>query len=120
VAAAFLLLTPAAGTETQGDDVRLEVAPLASAWSAESLARGERPKTSTPSATGLARTRPPSLVRIDVTDVVHALARAPADAGMSVTASGSHGGGVTLVTASADAPRLEVYLAQTTTSRTPW
>lgn len=120
VAAAFLLLTPAPGTETREDDVSLQVTPVASAWSTDSLARGERPKTSTPAVTGLARTRPASLVRIDVTEVVQTLARAPADAGMAVTAAGSHGAGVTLVTAAADAPRLDVYLAQSSTSRTPW
>lgn len=111
VAAAFLLLTPAAGTETTRDDTRLQVKTLVAPWSADSLARGIRPAASRPVAEGIARAEPPSLVRIDVTSLVRSFARTPYDSGMAVAAARAHGPGVTLVTVAEGAPQLEVYLA---------
>jgi hypothetical protein len=110
IAAAFLLLTVSEGTEPLADDVPLEVWTLATSWSSESVSRGTRPRLSRPMARGIARTSPPSLVRVDVTPLVRELARTPADDGIGIDATGSHGAGVTFSTARAGAPRLEVYL----------
>jgi len=111
VAAAFLLLTVSPGTEPT-DDVPLEVWTLAADWSANSIARGARPGFSRPMARGIARTSPALPVRVDVTSIVQQFAQSPGDQGIAVVAGGSHGRGVTLVTAAAGAPRLEVYLAR--------
>ena len=112
IAAAFLLLTIAKGTEPLPDDVPLEVWTLAASWSNDSVARGARPGLSRPMARGIARTTPPSTVRVDVTTIVRELARASTDSGIGIAAGGSHGQGVTLVTRAEGAPRLEVYLAR--------
>jgi hypothetical protein len=109
IAAAFLLLTIAAGTEP-APDVPIEVWKLAASWSPETLSRGLRPGLSRPMARGIARTTPPMPVRVDVTSIVRELARASADDGVGIAAKGSRGPGVTVVTAAAGAPRLEVYL----------
>ncbi len=109
VTAAFLLLTISPGTEP-APDVPLEVWRLAASWSTESLSRGARPAFSRPMARGIARTTPPLPVRVDVTSIVRELARNAADDGIGIAARGADGPGVTLVTAAAGAPRLEVYL----------
>jgi hypothetical protein len=100
--------------------VPLEVRPVDTAWSSDSLARGVRPRDSLPTVTGFARGQPPSVVRVDVTPIVRALARAAADAGIAVRATASSGSGVTLVTAAAGAPRLEVYLERTDLANRAW
>jgi hypothetical protein len=109
IAAAFLLLTISPGTEP-APDVPLEVWRLSASWSPETVSRGARPPFSHPMARGIARTTPPLPVRIDVTSIVRELARGAADDGVGIAAKGAHGPGVTLVTAAAGAPRLEVYL----------
>jgi hypothetical protein len=119
IAAAFLLLTPSSGVEPT-EDVPLEVWTLGRAWSPESVSRGLRPPLAQPMARGLARSSPSSIVRVDVTNVVRALARAPSDDGMAIVADGAHGPGVTLMTAAAGSPELEVYLGRTRSSEGTW
>jgi hypothetical protein len=119
IAAAFLLLTLSSGVEPT-DDVPLEVWTLGRAWSPESVSRGQRPPLSQPMARGLARSSPSSIVRVDVTTVVRALARAPSDDGVAILAASAHGPGVTLMTAAAGAPQLEVYLARTRSAEGAW
>lgn len=109
IAAAFLLLTISPATEPS-DDVPLEVSAVAADWSPETVSRGARPGLTQPTASGIARNSPRSPVRVDVTSIVRELARTPSDHGIAITARGSHGPGVTLVTAASGAPRLEVYL----------
>jgi hypothetical protein len=112
VAAAFLLLTPADGVEPSPMDVPLEVWTLASSWSRDSVARGVRPAQARPMARGFARSSPPSIVRVDVTAVVRGLAESRGDDGVAIVAGSTEGPGVTVATAAAGAPRLEVYLAR--------
>jgi hypothetical protein len=68
---AFLLLEPAPDADPTGADVPVRVALAASAWSPGSSAHapGERG----PQSAGLARTRPPSVLRVDVTAQLQAL-----------------------------------------------
>jgi hypothetical protein len=112
VAAAFLLLTVSPGTEPEPEDVPLEVWALGKSWSQASLSRGVVPGRARPMVRGIARSSPPSPVRVDVTRIIRELSRTPADDGVAIVASASHGAGVTLVTSAAGAPRLEVYLAR--------
>lgn len=119
ITAAFLMLTLSTGVEPT-EDVPLEIWTLGRTWSAESISRGVRPPRSQPMARGFARSSPRSVVRIDVTNVVRALARTPGDDGIAIVADGAHGPGVTLMTAAEGAPRLEVYLARTRSSEGAW
>jgi len=120
IAAAFLLLTVSEGTEPAPDDVPLEVWTLASHWSVDAVSRGARPAFSRPMARGIARTAPAVPVRVDVTPIVRQLARTADDDGIAIAAKGSHGPGVTLVTAAAGAPRLEVYLHTQGSTAAAW
>jgi hypothetical protein len=120
IAAAFLLLTVTPGTAPVAEDVPLDVWMLDQSWSADSVARGSRPGFSRPVAHGIARTSPTLPVRVDVTHLVRELARNPGDDGLGVVASGASGATVTLVTAAAGAPRLEVYLARPRRAQAAW
>src|SRR5205085_300417 len=62
---AFLLLAPAASADPTGADVQLQVALAAGPWASGTLA--EAPGARAPKSAGLARTRPLSLLRVDVT-----------------------------------------------------
>jgi hypothetical protein len=119
IAAAFLLLTISPGTEA-APDVPLEVWTLSGGWSSESVSRGARPALSRPMAHGIARTTPPLPVRVDVTSIVRELARTADDVGIGIAAKGGSGPGVTLVTAAAGAPRLEVYLGAWGRTASAW
>jgi hypothetical protein len=68
---AFLLLEPAPDADPSGADVPVRVALAAAAWTPGTAphAPGERG----PRSSGLARTRPPSLLRVDVTAQLQAL-----------------------------------------------
>ena len=68
---AFLLLEPAPDADPTGADVPVRVALAAAAWTPGSAPRapGERG----PHSSGLARTRPPSVLRVDVTAQLQAL-----------------------------------------------
>jgi hypothetical protein len=119
ITAAFLLLTLSSGVEPT-DDVGLEVWTIGRAWSPESVSRGVRPPLARPMARGIARSSPASVVRVDVTSVVRTLASSPSDDGVAILADGAHGPGVTLMTAAAGAPQLEVYLTRTRASEGAW
>jgi hypothetical protein len=110
VRAAFLLLEPSPGTEPD-DDVRLAVWTLESPFTQEGIARGGRPNLTSPHAEGVARSAPRGPVRIDVTDVVRALA-SQNDDGIAVIADGTRGRGITLLTGAGNGPgpRLDLYV----------
>jgi hypothetical protein len=120
IAAAFLLLTPIDGVEPSPTDVPLEVWTVASRWSADSLARGVRPAQARPMSRGFARSSPPTVVRLDVTDIVRGLAQSRGDDGIAIVARSTDGPGVTLATTAAGAPRLEVYLARGRPAAAAW
>ena len=124
--AAFLLLSPAASADPTGADVQLQVALAAADWAPGTLKRA--PGARAPKSAGLARTRPPSLLRLDVTAQLKAL-QAPGanDHGLLVrgeaaadsapagsSAAGSSAalpdrGATYLTGADGELPRLDVY-----------
>jgi hypothetical protein len=109
--AAFLLLPAAPDADPTGPDVEVSVSLAAGEWSSGALS--EAPRDTGPRSLGLARTRPPALLRIDVSTQLRALAGAGAqDWGFLITAvtESKHDRGATYLTgADGNAPRLEVY-----------
>jgi len=119
--AAFLLLEPAPDADPSGADVPVRVALAAAAWTPGSAphAPGERG----PRSSGLARTRPPSLLRVDVTAQLQALQaqggrrgrseqadQGRSDYGLVVRAAHGSERGATYQTGAEGAPpRLDVY-----------
>jgi hypothetical protein len=106
---AFLLLSPAPSAEPTGADVQVRVALASEPWSSGTLA-GPQPVQG-PYSRGLARTRPPALLRLDVTAQLRELQAHPAsDLGLVVAAAGGAGRGATYSTGAAgELPRLDVY-----------
>jgi len=116
--AAFLLLAPASSADPTGADVQLQVALAGTSWSAGTL--DQAPPAHAPKSAGLARTRPPSLLRLDVTAQLKALQGLEHDDhGLLVRADGVAGGslpsslpdhGATYSTGTdGELPRLDVY-----------
>jgi hypothetical protein len=106
---AFLLLSPASPADPTGADVQVQVALASTPWSSGSLP--EAPPVRGPRSSGLARTRPPALLRIDVTAQLKALKAQPgSDLGLVVRAEKPAARGATYVTGTAgELPRLDVY-----------
>lgn len=106
VQAAFLLLQPAPEAEPTRSDVPVTVSLAAGAWSPGA---SRVPGSDPPESRGLARTRPPTLLRIDVTAQLRALKNRP-DHGLLIRGDAGRGEGATYLTgADGAAPRLEVY-----------
>lgn len=108
IEAAFLLLEPARSTEPSGD-VPLQVSLAATQWASGALRNG--PAERAPSSFGLARTRPPSTLRIDVTELLLALRDERADSQGLLVRAADHGARAAtyLTGVTGGAPRLEVY-----------
>lgn len=107
VEAAFLLLQPAMAAEPSGSDVSVSVSLVAAPWSAGVI--GKAPARKSPESLGLARTRPPAPLRIDVTEQVRALGAQPGH-GLLLRGEGEVSRGATYLTgADGLAPRLDVY-----------
>jgi hypothetical protein len=114
VEAAFLLLDPGVHSRFS-QDVELQVGRAESAWRGTALSWSDQPGFGSPVARGIARTAPPSPIRIDVTELVRFVAEHPAsDYGFVVRARERHAYGVSIATgtASGSAPRLDVYLTK--------
>lgn len=114
VDAAFLLLEPASSADPTGADVQLQVALAGSSWTPGTL--DQAPPSHAPKSAGLARTRPPSLLRLDVTAQLKALQGLEQDDhGLLVRAEGLVAGslpnhGATYSTGTdGELPRLDVY-----------
>lgn len=106
---AFLLLSAAPSAEPTGADVQVQVALASEPWSSGTLAGP--PPVHGPKSPGLARTRPPASLRVDVTAQLKALQSQPAsDLGFVVRAERGAGRGATMATGTAgELPRLDVY-----------
>jgi hypothetical protein len=117
VDAAFLLLHPAVNADPTGRDVQVTVALAGGTWSSGALHRA--PPDRPPESPGLARTRPPTLLRIDVTAQLRALQKHVArDHGFVIRAQRETERGATYLTgADGAAPQLEVYGQPRTASR---
>lgn len=109
VSAAFLLLEPAAEADPTATDVPVHVALAGGRWSPG--AARQAPPEHSPSTRGLARTRPPSVLRVDVTSLVRALGEHPGlDHGFLLRGAKGARTGATYLTGSAGGtPRLDVY-----------
>jgi hypothetical protein len=107
VEAAFLELHPASEAEPSGSDVPVRVYLAAAAWSGGVV--GQAPAHRAPESLGLARTGPPTPLRIDVT----ALIRAPGNQGahgLLLRSADTRARGATYLTgADGLGPRLDVY-----------
>jgi len=113
---AFLLLAPATSADPTGADVQVRVALAAGPWAPGTL--DEAPASRSPASAGLARTRPPNPLRVDVTAQLKVLqGQAASDHGLLVRAEDATGGagastqrGATYLTgADGELPRLDVY-----------
>jgi hypothetical protein len=109
IEAAFLLLAPAASADPTGADVQVQVALVAAPWASGML--DQAPPARSPKSSGLARTRPPSVLRLDVTAQMKALqADGGSDQGLLVRAESSSSRGATYLTGTdGELPRLDVY-----------
>jgi hypothetical protein len=109
IASAFLLLEPALDAEPTASDVEVGVALAAAHWSSGILASA--PARRGPTSTGLGRTRPPALLRIDVTLQLRELAKEPKnDSGLLIFATmPSPRGAIYSTGIDGVAPRLDVY-----------
>jgi hypothetical protein len=112
--AAFLLLEPASSADPTGADVQLQVALAGASWTPGTLDQAPPPRV--PKSAGLARTRPPSLLRLDVTAQLKALQGSEQDDhGLLLRADGVAAGslpqhGATYSTGTdGELPRLDVY-----------
>jgi hypothetical protein len=107
VSAAFLLLEPMPGAEPTAEDVPVEVAVLGAEWASSSS--GGAPSSHGPVSAGIARTRPPGLLRIDVTLQLQELARG-SDHGLVLRAAAASTRGAVYSTGlDGRLPRLDVY-----------
>jgi hypothetical protein len=108
VDAAFLLLEPAIEADPTAGDVVVRAALAAGEWAAGSAPRG--PSERAPSSTGLGRSRPPSLLRLDVTAQLRASSAHDGDLGFVLSAENALSHGATFLTgARGGTPRLDVY-----------
>jgi hypothetical protein len=107
--AAFLLLEPALDAEPSGDDVPIEVALVGGGWASGIL--GDAPSSHGTVSAGLGRTRPPAILRIDVTTQLRELAKQPrSEQGWLVRATHpSPRGAVYSTGIDGVAPRLDIY-----------
>jgi hypothetical protein len=67
---AFLVLEPMPGAQPATTDVSVAAWRIAEPWTAKDLTWWDQPSTRHPSSAGIARTGPPQMLRIDVTDLI--------------------------------------------------
>lgn len=112
VHAGFLVLTPLPDAPAGGADIEVTVARVESAVAPASLAWTAQPKHGFPLSHGIARSSPPSTLRVDVTDALRFIADHPgSDHGLVVKADAGndHGATYSLGAGVGAAVRVEVY-----------
>lgn len=112
IESAFLVLDPMPGTLPARGDVEVEAWRVREPWRDEELSYLGQPLLGPPSSSGIARSAPPSVLRIDVTEIVSYLHAHPdSDHGIALKCRASAGGGASYATGTSGgrAPRLEVY-----------
>jgi hypothetical protein len=110
---AFLVLEPLPGTPGDPEDVPVEAWRIAGRWQTSDLSWVHQPKRAPPFARGLARSSPPSPLRIDVTAIVrHWHEHARSERGLVVKSAGGGAFGASFATGASGgaAPRLELYV----------
>lgn len=112
IQSAFLLLEPLPGT-LPGADVDVDVWRIRQPWRPDRLTWLSQPELAPPRGEGIARSSPPSTLRVDVTAIVEYLAaHGENDFGMALESGSGDGAGASFATGAAGGhtPRLEVYL----------
>jgi hypothetical protein len=117
VDSAFLLLEPALDAEPTASDVEIGVALAADRWTSGILATA--PASRGPLSLGVGRTRPPTLLRVDVTLQLRELAKQPgSDRGLLIRAIRSSPRGAIYSTGiDGIPPRLDIYFLPRRTAR---
>jgi hypothetical protein len=112
IEAAFVVLDPMPGTLPSNEDVTVEAWRVRERWDPSELSWIKQPGLTPPSSSGIARSSPPSPLRIDVTAIVsHLYSHGESDFGMVVKSGSGDAGGASFATGASGgrAPRLEVY-----------
>jgi hypothetical protein len=112
VASAFMLLEPMAGTQPGLGEVPVSIWRVQEDWEGEQLTWLRQPRVGPPEARGLARSSPPTTLRIEVTELVHYLQQHPyGDHGLALKAPGDRPHGASYATGAGGGvgPRLELY-----------
>lgn len=113
IESAFLLLEPAPATLPSSGTVPVASYRVVEPWRADALSPTSAPELGLPKSEGLARTGPPTTLRIDVTRLLRYLADHPrASHGVAVRGEATDGIGASFATGSGlgRAPRLELYV----------
>jgi hypothetical protein len=121
VESAFLVLEPVPGTVPGLRDIPVEVWRIQAPWTPERVSWLHQPALGYPMSRGLARTAPPTVLRIDVTPWVRTITSAGrTDYGLAVTSAAGESHGATFATgATGSMPRLELYLSSATGQVSP-
>jgi hypothetical protein len=109
---ALLVLT--ASPSTGDDDIDLRVFTIHAPWDTLEVRYRSLPSFGRPEARGLARSRPPSPLRVDVTELVRHQALQAEAYGLVIVAEAGPGHGAQYFTGASggEGPRLELYLAR--------
>ncbi|WP_438040581.1 DNRLRE domain-containing protein [Sorangium sp. So ce128] len=113
IASAFVVLEPAPMAPPAERALTLEVARILEPWRSETATWGRQPRLSIPEAAAIARPRPATPLRIDVTSLVRDWARRRKDDhGIAILAAGSDavGAAYSMGISQGVGPRLEVYV----------
>jgi len=113
VDAAFLLLDPMPGSLPSTTDVPIEAWRVGAEWDGASLTWLDKPALLPPQSQALARSTPPSRLRIDVTEIVRYLKEHPrSDRGLALKAPAMDAAGASFSSGSSggEGPRLELYV----------
>lgn len=113
IEAAFLILEPMPATFGSAEDVAMDVWRVRERWEPSSLTRIEQPELGPPRSRGLARSTPPSPLRVDVTALVtHLAENAGSDHGIALRAGSGDSAGASFATGTSGgrSPRLEIYV----------
>lgn len=113
IESAFLVLEPMPATFVSATDVHVDVWRVRERWEPSSLTALKQPELVPPRSRGLARSSPPSPLRIDVTALVTYLAEnAGNDHGMALRAASGESAGASFATGTSGgrSPRLELYV----------
>jgi hypothetical protein len=113
IEAAFLVLEPMPGTAPAASDVDVELWRVRGHWTEKRLSWLDQPERVPPQSAGIARSTPPSPLRIDVTELCRFLhAHREAEVSFAIESGDGAGSGASFATGASGgrAPRLEVYV----------